>query len=427
MSPKTWFAGKSYPVTITGTGFTTSANATASCPVTPVAAKVASGSSASLTNVTVVSPTQITFTVEPGASDPTGNAAITVGSSSNGGAVSVRTQILGNQIQWNGKTISTADGSAPPAQDAVVGEQIALTTTTPATTAYDGSPVSQVWTVSGTRIANYAPTTASASVTKLLDADLQKSNVTFYWVYPESPIPVTYQYCVNIKGANPILQCSLPANAAFDLNGVTSPSITFTNEFLVNVYNLDACNGQAGGSYLVYGNVSGPHAPCTGVGKPGLQFFPQGTQPGNGNLFFVQIVNKDRIDEIGGTSNQSCTTSIGVDGQYPYQGQLNPTSVVDAPEWGLSAAYPIVTRNFNASMYLFWQSTATSNSIPIPLGYLPWGFDGSAQLAGGTWSGSGAGAPIGSDGTGGNPFVQTQTLTDIPIWGGPAETECTQN
>ena len=50
MSPKTWFAGKSYPVTITGTGFTTSANATASCPVTPVAAKVASGSSASLTN-----------------------------------------------------------------------------------------------------------------------------------------------------------------------------------------------------------------------------------------------------------------------------------------------------------------------------------------------------------------------------------------
>lgn len=45
-----------------------------------------------------------------------------------------------------------------------LGQQIALTTTTPATTTYDGPTLSPTWTVGGTNIGGYAPT-SSANVT----------------------------------------------------------------------------------------------------------------------------------------------------------------------------------------------------------------------------------------------------------------------
>jgi hypothetical protein len=384
ISPKTWFAGTSYPVTITGTGFTTSANATASCPVTPVAAKVASGSSASLTNVTVVSPTQITFTVEPGASDPTGNAAITVGSSSNGGAVSVRTQILGNQIQWNGQTISTTDGSTPPAQEAVVGQQIALTTTTPATTAYDGSPISQLWTVGGTRIANYAPTTASASVTELTDADMQKSNVTFYWVYPGSPIPVTYQYCVIIKGANPILQCSLPTDANFNISGGGTIAINPYNGLTIDQL-IPCVNGTTPATgtqapFVVYGNITGWNCSALYPGSAfGMTFTPSGA-PSGGTYSYVQLINSDNPTSTQGNASSGCTFSQGLDGNYPYAGIIpgtNPPQAEDAPGDGLINGW-VETRTFNATMFLMWTSNLP-NSITVPIGYQNWGFSGGAQ------------------------------------------------
>jgi hypothetical protein len=70
--------------------------------------------------------------VTPPASAPTGVAEITVGNSSTTGAASARAQVLGNQIKWTQdgttSTISTSDGSPPPIQNAVVGQQISLTT-----------------------------------------------------------------------------------------------------------------------------------------------------------------------------------------------------------------------------------------------------------------------------------------------------------
>ena len=56
---------------------------------------------------------------------------------------------------------------------------------------------------------------------------LNQPSLTTYWLYPNSSVPVTYQYCVNIQGANPVLQCSLPANATFNVTGPTAQITPF--------------------------------------------------------------------------------------------------------------------------------------------------------------------------------------------------------
>ena len=79
ISPNVWPTGKQTPVTITGTGFTTTSAATAACPVSTVTVTTPSGAVVALGAVTVVDPTQITIaTVAPPASETTETATVTV-------------------------------------------------------------------------------------------------------------------------------------------------------------------------------------------------------------------------------------------------------------------------------------------------------------------------------------------------------------
>jgi hypothetical protein len=306
------------------------------------------------------------------------------------------------------------------------------------------------WTVGGTRIAGYAPTTPSASVTELTDDNLKQANITYHWVYPKENIPVTYKYCVSIPGADADGQCSLKAKAAFEVDGVDSPSINIWNEFLAHVNDLIGCDLEGGGPTLVYGNLRGPIPVCATPtnptrGIPGITFYPIGTQPGTGNFLFAQLINSDVVEysRIGAT--RTCTTITGVDSDYPYDNKINPASTSDSPTAPLPSTYSTVVRNFNATMYLLWQSTATANTIPVPLGYIPWTFDGTATQTDGKWTATGSGAPVESDGTASNDglirsdgalpdagtpndaFVlaaPTQPNLGIPVWGGRAVTNC---
>jgi hypothetical protein len=434
VSPNTWFAGKSYKATITGTNFTTNNKATDACPATTVTIAAADGSAVPIGSVSVDSDTKITLAgVAPPDSDPTQSATITAGASPNTGTFNTA-QILGNQIKCaasmpncGGSVISTTDGSDPPAQNVVVGQQIALTT--PALPS-GITATSMTWTVGGTRIAGNNPTTSKTTVKELTDLDLKKSSITLYWVYPEDDnIPVTYKYCVDIPGADPVRQCSPDATASFRVGGVGSPYISlrlFNGSPPVTIDPLEACNGSGAGDYLVYGRLWGQINPCTTYGQPGIQFFPHGTPPGDGNLFFVQIVNSDHIAERSGdVVSETCDDTAGLDGDYPYLGQLNPRSVPDAPIWQLDREYTATTRNFDAWMYLFWQSTSTANSIPVPLAYLPWNFEGTAVPAGSGWTANGRGGPTTADGKS-IPAASTQPNEGYPTWNGLTETVCTK-
>jgi len=375
ISPRTWFAGESYDITITGTGFTTQANATTSCPTTPVVARAASGSSVSLSGVTVVSPTEITATVEPGIDDPTGVAAITVGSSSTG-QQTVRTQILGNQIQWNGSTISTTDGSTPPTQTAVVGQQIALTTTTPATTAYDGPTLTPTWTVGGTNIGGYTASTSGASVTP---TTLNQSSLTTYWPYAGNNIPVTYQYCANIQGANPVLQCSLPANATFTVTDLGTGTMKVTPYYRVTIADLGACSTYPAGPWLIYaGSATGNCLQLTAI--PGVTFnTPTGYPNGQNGVFtVVQVINSNITTGSGPAGNYNIGPwNNELDGPLPYG--TFPNKISDSPMTQLTPNYTNVSRTMTATVFLMWQPP--SPSITVPLGYQEWTFSGTATCS----------------------------------------------
>jgi hypothetical protein len=379
--PKTWFAGKSYNITITGTGF--NPTAVPGCPVTPVVARAASGSSVALSNMSVVSPTQITATVTPAASDPTGVAAITVGSSSNG-AVSVRTQILGNQIQWNGNTISTTDGTTPPTQNAVVGQQIVLTT--PALPA-GIITTNTTWTVNGTNIGGYTPGDGANSVTQTM---LNNTNVTTYWANSGSAIPVTYQYSANIEGADPVNQSSLPANATFNVTGPTEVTVT-----------------PSGQTFFISGN---PQAMVWGI-----QFDATATSPNSnaGVYTWVQLVQS--LNETGYLNDGTqitCTGGPGLDTVYPYVTGLyaedGPTSPLDST---LQNAENDVA---NYQMYLMW-NPQTSGSIPVPLGSIGWSTSGNVvwNSSSNTWTKVSGGTTFGTF---------TTSSPSYPLWTPPIVT-----
>lgn len=69
VTPATWLAGETYPITVTGTGFTTAANATDSCPISVITVSVNAGT-VTLSNVNVIDSTTITATVTPADTDP---------------------------------------------------------------------------------------------------------------------------------------------------------------------------------------------------------------------------------------------------------------------------------------------------------------------------------------------------------------------
>ncbi|MGA3081090.1 MAG: hypothetical protein ABSD44_06875 [Terracidiphilus sp.] len=489
VTPDIWFAGKTYTATITGTGF----NNQITCLALPLNITAADGTAVPYSSVSVDSDKKITLTgVAPPASDPTETACVTPGgvsvlvvragpialgsAAANAGAASaaapapgtagstctgqngllgITVQILGNQITCDPSmncnpqdVISKTDGTDPPVQTVATGQQIKLKE-------YPDLPpgikaTKMTWTVDGTRIADYKPTTASASVKELQEDDLKKDNITYYWVYPTpqgaKPFRVTYKYCVDIPDVtDKDLKCSLEAKADFAVDGVDSPSINIWNEVLAHIDDLTGCDLNAGGPTLAYGNLRGPTPECSTPvnptsGTPGITFYPIGTPPGAGSFVFAQLIDSDVVESSRPGATQTCNTTDGVDRDYPYA--IDTASTSDSPIVPLGQNDTTVTRHFKATMYLLWQSTATAGSIPVPLGYIPWAFNAVANQVDGTWTASGSGAPVKGDGTvsndgmirsdgalpdAGTPndaFVlaaPTQPNLGIPIWNGPAK------
>jgi hypothetical protein len=450
IKPSTWFAGRTYnKVVITGSNFTTKKDqAKTSCPVTPVSITAADGSTVPVSNVTVDSATQITVTgVAPPASDPTETATVTVGTAPSTSKPPTPAQILGNQIQCDPSmnctqpVISTTDGSPPPAQGVVVGQQIALATNPdlPATI----TPTSKTWTAGGTKIAGYNPSTGKTDVTPLKAADLKKANITFFWVYPNSAspaaIPVTYTYCVNITGLSAAdvankLNCSLPANASFNLGGPGDAQMAVDAYDLLNVDWLIHKNGclpilDDEDPYMDYGNISSYEKPCKGglIGDPPGIIFTLPTAASDGNYSFVQLIAKDTTTYTqGGHGSLQCPTRPGLDGDFPYP-LFDPDNnrTWDAPGVGLEQFDSRVSRTFKATMYLLWKSSKTG-SIYVPIGSQSWIIDRGSTTNSGYPTDQSWTDPVWSAlGKNGDPvdYVKTapnQSPYGYPTWKGPA-------
>jgi hypothetical protein len=438
VTPDIWFAGKTYKTTLTGSGFTK----TKDCPAPTVNITDANNNSIPYSKVNVKRDSEMVVTaVAPPASDPTETACVTLGNEAiinvvfkpaavasaadaapaPGAPGSACTDSYGNQgitvqilgaptiqcsgasMQCNGKTISVTDdgsGTPPTAQSAVVGQQILLNTT-PADTdlAALGLTFSKnTWTVGpttgptnnvGAYTMNATKTTAKTTITQ---TDLTKTGLTTYWLYPNSNNPVTYQYCVNIPGLTAAdvkngLNCSLPADAAFNSVGPTANIVPTTTAWHVSIP-VTSCTTTAKEQMLNFGTIN----PATSttcqpvITTSGMTFDATvNLSPGNsGQTEWVQVLGP--IDKTTGTGSGGrpipSTNHVGLDNVLPYNDipitvDATTTETSDSPGTGLDMTWDVATRIFNAKMYLMWTSQIPG-SITVPLGYVQWAISGTA-------------------------------------------------
>jgi hypothetical protein len=406
ISPNVWFAGQSYNLAIAGTGFITSASSAATgCPVSTV--NVSTNNirlTVPVSDTNVASATEITATVAPN------GVGILHSTATFYGAGPATVEVINAPPANGGPVPGTTSGSAPnvdvlgapqiqcsvasmscfgqpingTTQQAVVGQQIVLAGS-PSATGLGGLPIPltlvppSAWTLEGTNIGGYSPTTAGASVTETV---LTGSTLTTYWVYPGT-FPVTYESCIEGQTASPALYECTTANATFNVTGAGNGGMGTSEPYpagsIEELFVPPPCTADNTAQYMGYGNLTGPGPDCGGPqsGDAGIFFLAAGASP-NGTYQFAQTISNDTRTYTSANGSYTCTTAPGIDTAYPYAGTVSAFDAVDGPEIPLPAVDTNASRTFNATMYLLWTSNApNSNSIPVPIGYQAWQFQAS--------------------------------------------------
>jgi hypothetical protein len=446
-------AGQTYPITVLGSDFVTPAMAAAdpNCVASQLTVSVPTGS-VILTDVNVIDSTKITATVQPMDTDPAEIATLTLWGAYFGPMVVKAPTRLGAMtkpdvaqahpgpgalakpaaalpadggappgpylvgqttaavlpipvITWtyNNQEIrmSAADGSPLSTQNAVVGQQIVLTTT-PKEEDLRGLGFQLTtnvlnegdsWTVDGTIIGGYNHSIGSGSVKT---ADLTQTGLTSYWVYPSAqgnPFNVRYQYCVLDLNAH--FQCSATANAKFSIAGPTgkistdpkaNPNISSSSFSVLLMQNCDTPPLTV--AYLSFGQIQSGTT-CHPIGTAGIYFTGNITSKGSvhGNVKWEQIVSEGMIAKSSPSNTLNLNCGTGLDNGDPYPA-ASGNLAQDSPGFGIEpVTYTSGLRKFSAVMYLMWQSS-TPDSIMVPLASVQWGFhDGATGNALGTrWS-----------------------------------------
>ena len=317
-------------------------------------------------------------------------AAGTAGSSctDSSGRQGTTVQILSApEIQWtqNGttNTISVVDdgsGTTPTAQQAVVGQQVKLTTIPAAEdlTALGLAFSENKWTVGGTNIGGFtvSPDFSSAAVTA---TELKTASLNSFWVYPGSSIPVTYQYCVNIPGVGN--QCSQTANATFSVTGPTATITPSPSSWSVSPQMSCPTSVQ-----LLYFGYPDPTSGCIAVPLvKGISFQAalSNVPDSGGTTEWVQLVRKNTLSGTTLSGGKAGPTSqgVGLDNTYPYRPddltEAVTTQASDSPSNSLDSTLAKETRRFRADMYYLWRPQIPG-SIFVPLGYVEWSTSGTA-------------------------------------------------
>jgi len=423
VSPNQWTAGQdNFPVTISGSYFGSN----------PQLTLVGGGATASITSHTDTGqPNGATINASvsvPNACDASGSVTITVTSTGYNGSGFTAAYPGESSSATSSATIVPVPGPSPAAPqilfggknvagattNVVVGQQIMLTGNVPS----QACVLVQNWNwtpPTGTAVGGATATTQGGFTLAALPSS-SNNPYTFYWVYPGT-FTISTQYTLVNGETSPV------STATFKVKGLSGATDTATSPYggQFSIDTLKGCSGIPGGPNLVYGNVMGPQPGCSGTttGTTGILFTASGSQPGTGNFLFVQLLTTDTTTYTSSSGTETCTTTAGIDKNYPYQGQPTPTTATDAPETPLPSTKNTVNRVFQATMYLIWQST-TASSIPFTIGFQSWGSNGTATQTKGKWKASGSGAPQGkfTAASAGQPNM------GYPSWPGPANQSC---
>jgi hypothetical protein len=429
VAPDGWWAGQKQNITITGGCFLTPSD-----PGRPSKVTATDGASAvTLSNVSVVSSTQITASVDVNKKVPAGGETVTLtvtNPSSNGTAQSVTASpapvaLPIPVIRWRNNPIS---GDGAKNQKVIVGQPVELTTT-PATLPGGFTISKSTWTVPGTNVQQFSHPNSGIVLTP---TQTDQPQTSYYWLYPQDAMNVVYTYCATDPNGNQL--CVSPeAKAVFNAKSPGSPTLATEDSQLALVQKLDTCTTPGTAPYLEYGDLSGPAPGCgKAEGNPGIHLTASGAA--SGSYVFAQIVDADvsEYTHATGPSPTNCGAHAGLDGGFPFPGveQNHPEIAYDGPQMGLFSNDVTGIRNFHASMYLLWQpdqlsGTATA-SIPVPIGHQDWQFIATAvRNAKGKWERHGVLTASGDEGEGFVPSTpDDNAIYGYPQWTQPASSVC---
>jgi hypothetical protein len=297
-------------------------------------------------------------------------------------------------------------------QDAVVGQQIALTGLVQSLPA--GVTVkTQAWEVQGTTVGGFH---ASRQTGHVQQTDFTKADTVFYWIAPSSN--TAQQEAVTFAAT---LSDGLEVTAAttFNLVGPDSTEVTATPGKVHILFPRGFLHLEQ----LSFGRLR--------EGEVGILEQVSTNTPGNddGTLLWVQLINEDTVDYERGIETFTCTSTPGLDtGGYPY---ITGTAMDDSPAMALIGPTfepNSISRHFAARTYLMWDPVlpsgctppqnpngdTTCSSIPVPLGYVDWGFTATATRIGrNAWAPSGGPDPTTPE------FVDS--ALDFPYWTAPEQ------
>jgi hypothetical protein len=280
------------------------------------------------------------------------------------------------------------------------------------------------------------PSKSTKSSAKVKETVLDKPSLTTYWLYPNSSVPVTYQYCVDIPGADPVHQCRQEANAIFNVTGPTADITPYQGESPYMTWGWSVSGEYTGCSkknpkeltqFLSFGMYNLPPATCVvSVLYAGIHFQAENVNldnvnAPNGVFQWVQLLTDG--DTYGtlksGGAAPTYQLGTGLDNVYPYTTNAPSPylSAGDAPGTSLVNTWASETYTFTAQMYLTWNSMLDSNSIAVPIGYLTWSINGSAEdtTASPPWM-LGPGSVDSTATTKYTPSTAQQDSYGMPVW-----------
>ncbi len=324
--------------------------------------------------------TVVTFTPDKGFS---GTAGFQFELSNSGGAsntASISISVGTPTISAASPGFQTTDVTDTTTQ-AVVGQRITLSATSP-----DMAGDSYAWDVKGATVGKFTTTCPPSDGYSYCGGpeapDFTRKSPTFYWYLPGT-YDVNYSYThtdgtpakatATFQVVGPLaanIQTTLGLTQVLN-NTQTSPQTTLPadSEFHYPKGYIISC-----GYYFETPCIDFNSSADTSNVPPSL-----GGIPINGTFTWVQLLYENTLIINGSPRPDPHIPSL----QYPALDNFFPYSenseTDDSPFFKWLATDTEVTRKFLARMYLMWQPVGLSNSIPVPLGYVVWGFTEKAK------------------------------------------------
>jgi len=422
VTPSQWNAGTTVSFTIAGNNFGTVPTVGLTLPCAAVTSATVSAASNTSINASVAIPANCpggngaVSVTNHGYGSPLNNVPPTTSAGGGNTVTIIPYKLQAATITWNSSTISGTTN-----QKAVVGQPMALKTNPnlPAGLAVSSS----TWTVGGTNIGGYTPTTTSFATASVTPTTLTATTINFYWVYPASSVPVTYQYCVDLSNGS--RTCSPTATATFSkISGPTATGTSTTSAWTITPTIATCAVPPVNVKELAFGTYSGGTTCKPTITTAGIAFVASPGSSPSGKVEYVQLLVTNNITFTSADGPTVQNAGTGLDNTFPYPSiptDVNQTN--DSPSNSLppntagGTIYTKAERNFTAKMYLLWTSSI-AGSVPVPLGYTQWIIDGIAtyNMGNGKWTAShGAGQGV-------NPSLTALTKDDgtvshgYPVW-----------